>query len=46
MQTEGLIQFNSWDFIFSMITFFVLFLILRQRGRDQPPGGREACGLQ
>lgn len=29
MQTEGLIQFNSWDFIFSMITFFVLFLILR-----------------
>lgn len=26
---EALIQFNSWDFILSMVTFLVLFLILK-----------------
>ena len=29
MKFEKLIEFSSWDFIFSMITFLVLFLILK-----------------
>ena len=29
MKFEGLIEFNSWDFIFSMVTFLVLFLVLK-----------------